>query len=229
MCFSATASFVTAMGLAPVGVVTLAMARRLEPKRWQPLALMPLLFATQQALEGIVWLTLDSPALAPVLPVVSLAYLGFAFALWPIWIPWCALRLATGHLAAWKRRLFRSLWGLGALLGAVLWIPLLLDPDLISPIVRRGSIDYQVTAFSPHLGGRHLAVTLIYAMVICLPLLLHPYLRLRWLGVALAFAFAVVQLAFLHAFSSVWCYFSALISILLIWIIRDASAATAWP
>jgi len=225
----ATASFVTAVGLAPVGVGTLAMARRLDPKRLLPLALMPLLFATQQALEGFVWLLLDSPGLAPVLPVVSLAYLGFAFALWPVWIPWCALRLATGHLAAWKRRLFRTLWGLGALLGAVLWIPLLFDPGLINPIVRRGSIDYQVTAFWPHLGGRHLAVTLIYALIICLPLLLHPFRRLRWLGVALAFAFAVVQLAFLHAFSSVWCYFSALISVLLIWIIQGASPFSAWP
>jgi len=228
MCFSATASFITAMGLAPVGVATLAMARRLGPERWQPLALMPLLFATQQALEGFVWLVLDSPGPAPLLPVVSLAYLGFAFALWPIWIPWCALRLATGHLAAWKRLLFRTLWGCGALLAVVLWMPLLFDPNLINPIVRRGSIDYQVTAFWPHFGG-HLAVTLIYALIICLPLLLHPFRRLRWLGVAMAVAFGVTQLAFLHAFSSVWCYFSALISMLLIWIIRPASPSGAWP
>jgi hypothetical protein len=228
MCFSATASFVTAMGLAPVGVATLAIARRLDPKRWQPLALMPLLFATQQALEGFVWLALESPGPAPILPVVSLAYLGFAFALWPVWIPLSALRLATGHLAAWQRLLFRTLWGLGALLSAGLWIPLLFNPNLINPIVRRGSIDYQVSAFLPNLGGRHLAVTLIYALIICLPLLLHPYLRLRWLGVALAVAFAVTQVAFLHAFSSVWCYFSALISILLIWILQGAPAPAAW-
>jgi hypothetical protein len=43
-----------------------------------------------------------------------------------------------------------------------------------------------------------------------------PNRRLRWL-------------AFLPAFSSVWCYFSALISILPIWIIRDASPPIAWP
>ena len=95
MCFSATASFVTAMGLTPVGIVSLTMARRLDAKRWQPLALIPLLFATQQALEGVVWLLLDSPAPSPGLHLVSLAYLGFAFALWPVWIPWCALRLSS--------------------------------------------------------------------------------------------------------------------------------------
>jgi len=228
MCFSATASFGAAIGLATVGAVSIGMARRLDPERWQPLALMPLLFALQQALEGVVWLGLDAPAPASGLRMVSLAYLGFAFALWPIWIPWSALRLAADLLAPWKRRLFRSLWGVGALLGAGLWIPLLLDPGLINPIVRRGSIDYQVhPAWTDLLG--HLAITLIYALIICLPLLLHPYRRLRLLGVALAVVFAVAQLAFLHAFSSVWCYFSALISSLVIWIMRDASPLKAWP
>ena len=68
MCFSATACFVTAVGLAPVGIASLTLARRLEPQRWQPLALMPLLFAAQQALEGVVWLLLDdvTPFAAPV-------------------------------------------------------------------------------------------------------------------------------------------------------------------
>ena len=75
------------MGLAPVGVVGLTLARRLDLQRWQPLALIPLLFATQQALEGVVWLLLDSPAPSRWLPLVLLAYLFFAYALWPIWFP----------------------------------------------------------------------------------------------------------------------------------------------
>jgi hypothetical protein len=228
MCFSATASFVSAMGLAPVGIVSLTLARRLDPQPWQPLALIPLIFATQQALEGVVWLLLDSPAPSRWLPLVLLGYLFFAYAFWPIWFPWCALRLAAGHLAAWQRRLFRTLWGLGALLGAGLWIPLLFNPDLINPIVRLGSIDYQLTPTLAPTGG-HMGFTLIYALVICLPLLLHPYRRLRLLGFALAVSFAVAQLAFLYAFTSVWCFFSALISILLLWIIRDAPPLPARP
>jgi hypothetical protein len=76
---------------------------------------------------------------------------------------------------------------------------------------------------------RAAALALIYALIICLPLLLHPYRRLRLLGVALAVSFAISQLAFQHAFTSVWCYLGALMSIPLLWIIRDASALTAWP
>lgn len=220
MCFSATASFVTAAGLAPVGIVSLAMARRLAPERWQPLALMPILFAIQQELEGFVWLGLDSPGGSAGLRMVSLAYLGFAYALWPVWIPWSALRLATGLLAPGQQRLFRALSGLGALLGAGLWIPLLLDPGLINPIVRGGSIDYQAHPPWTDMIG-HLPLSLLYALIICIPLLLHPYRRLNLLGVALAVGFVVAQVAFLQAFSSVWCYFSALISILVLWIICD--------
>ncbi len=224
MCFSATASFVAAVGLAPVGIVSLAMARRFDPERWQPLALMPILFAIQQALEGFVWLGLDPPGGSAGLRMVSLAYLGFAYALWPVWIPWSALRLGSGLLSPGQQRLFRALSGLGALLGAGLWIPLLFDPGLINPTVRGGSIDYQAhPPWADKMG--HLPVTLLYVLIICLPLLLHPYRRLNLLGVALAVAFVVAQVAFLQAFSSVWCYFSALISILMLWILSDEAAS----
>lgn len=225
MCFSATASFVTAIGLAPVGIVSLAMAHHLDPERWQPLALTPILFAIQQALEGFVWLGLASPSPVAGLRMVALAYLGFAFALWPAWIPWTALRSGTGLLTPGQKRLFRVLWGFGALLGAGLWIPLLLDPGLINPTVRQGSIDYQAHPPWTGLMG-HLPVSLIYALIICFPMLLHPYRRLSLLGVALAVAFVVAQVAFLQAFSSVWCYFSALISMLILWILFDASPST---
>ena len=64
-------------------------------------------------------------------------------------------------------------------------------------------------------------VTLLYALIVCLPLLLSPSWRLRWLALALALAFAIAQLAYLHAFSSVWCYFSAVLSILVLWVLAE--------
>lgn len=218
MCFSATASFVTAAALTPVGVLAVTMANRRDAGRWLPLAFLPLLFAMQQALEGIVWLGLDHGASVLALRPASLAYLGFAFALWPIWMPWCTLRLAAGHAAAWQRRLTRLLWGMGCLMAVLLWLPLLLDSRLISPIVRHGSIDYQVRLPWAE-SVNHLVVTLIYGLIICLPLLLNDCRRLRWLAVALVVSFAITQLAFLYAFSSVWCFFSALLSVLVIWIL----------
>ena len=219
MCFSATASFVTAAALTPLGLTCVPLARRLGAQRWMPLALTPLLFAAQQALEGVVWLGLGRGASVAELRPVALAYLAFAFALWPIWMPWCALRLGSGRLARWQQRLMRGLWGLGALLGSGLWLPLLLQAGLVNPIVRHGSIDYRA---QPIWAGpfSHTALSLLYALIVVVPLFLHPCRRLRWLGAGLTLAFALAQLAYVHAFSSVWCYFSAVLSALVLWILR---------
>ena len=219
MCFSATASFVTAVVLTPVGVASVAMVYRRDQDRWLPLALLPLLFANQQALEGRVWLGLNATEPLPSLRLAALAYLTFAFAVWPVWIPWSALRLAAGHATIWQRRLFQSLWGLGGLLAGGLLIPLVLNPGLITPIVHHGSIDYQVhLSWADRIG--HQPIRIVYGLIICIPLLLHPCRRLRWLALSLALGFAVAQLAFLYAFDSVWCYFSAVISMQLLWILR---------
>ncbi len=220
MCFSATASFVTGVLLIPVGLRSVSLALRQDPSRWLPLAVTPLLFAGQQALEGIVWLVLDQALPGSLLRPAALAYLGFAFALWPVWMPWCSLRLAAGRTGVGRQWLMRLCGAMGCLLAARLWIPLLLAPGLIDPIVRHGSIDYQASLSGPALLG-HQPGSLLYALIVCLPLLLTSSRRLRWLAVALALAFVVVQVAYLHAFSSVWCYFSAILSVLVVWVLRE--------
>src|SRR5262249_3687551 len=56
MCFSAAASFSAAGLLGLAGIGTLAQVRkRIE----LPLAVTPLLFAAQQAIEGVLWLTVN--------------------------------------------------------------------------------------------------------------------------------------------------------------------------
>lgn len=225
MCFSATASFVTAAALTPIGFGALRLARR-RPRSLLPLAALPLLFAAQQTLEGLVWLGLQGAAPPALVRPASLAYLAFAFALWPVWLPWCSLRLAAGHTTLWQRRLMQLLWAMGWLLAVSLAVPLLVNASQVAPLLRQGSIDYQVRLPWSELLG-HQPVTALYALIICVPLLLTPYHRLRWFAAALAVAFVVAQLAFLHAFSSVWCYFSAVLSLLVLWILREPQGQAA--
>lgn len=54
MCFSATASFAASALLTGVGVMALRAVRRPEERLF---ALVPLLFATQQLTEGLVWMS----------------------------------------------------------------------------------------------------------------------------------------------------------------------------
>ena len=83
MCFSATASFSAGALLLGVGAVTLKSARR--PCEW-PFAAIPLLFAIQQLIEGVIWLTFsaDTPLLNTVMTHV---YSFFSHVLWPIYLP----------------------------------------------------------------------------------------------------------------------------------------------
>jgi hypothetical protein len=62
MCFSATASFGAAVVLGTIGIVAMSKAGT-KPQRL--LAAIPLIFAVQQVTEGLIWLSVDHPALAP--------------------------------------------------------------------------------------------------------------------------------------------------------------------
>ncbi|MBI2415948.1 MAG: hypothetical protein HYV33_04815 [Candidatus Kerfeldbacteria bacterium] len=85
MCFSATASFVTSGALAITGSATLAK-KPTRQLRW--LAVIPLLFALQQTIEGLQWLAPKPSVLSTVL---GYAFLLFAFLLWPSYLPLAVL------------------------------------------------------------------------------------------------------------------------------------------
>jgi len=83
MCFSAQASFTAAAFIGTIGVVTIARAK----KPMRALAITPLFFALQQALEGIVWLTMDVGDSTSLLHKASMyTFLVFATMIWPVHI-----------------------------------------------------------------------------------------------------------------------------------------------
>ena len=89
MCFSATASFTAGAVLLGIGALTLKAAKR--PREW-PFAAIPLLFATQQLIEGVIWLTFNADA--PLLnTVMTRAYSFFSHVLWPVYLPVAVLMI----------------------------------------------------------------------------------------------------------------------------------------
>lgn len=217
MCFSAAASFSSAALLVPLGIAAVERSWRDHRPELLPLALMPLGFGLQQGLEGVVWLGLNHGPAAPLLKGGALAYLFFALAFWPIWIPYVALSLWPPQRHWPGRPLLWTLQGAGLVLGIGLWLPLLLQPTRLEPVVLKGSIDYGLTLLLS--GGPAESIRYLYAAVIGLPLLLLPYAWLRSFGVALLASGLVAEWAYRQAFLSVWCYLSALLSVLIVWII----------
>ncbi|MFY7695528.1 MAG: DUF6629 family protein [Cyanobium sp.] len=228
MCFSATASFVASGLLLPLGTATLAIAVTKADRLALPLASLPFWFGLQQALEGMVWLGLNTqpPADGSSNDIVTVgavvAYLFFAFAFWPVWMPWAALRL-------WPRP-DRSAWVLpwiltfGLFPGAVLWLPLLRHPQSALPEQIGHSLVYPLDPWSAALlpkGVGHV----VYAAWIVLPLLLVPSVRVRTFALSLIVAFGVTQWASSQAFASVWCFASAVLSLQILWILGGRNHA----
>ena len=217
MCFSAAASFSSAALLVPLGIAAVQRSWQDHRPELLPLALMPVGFGLQQGLEGVVWLGLNHGPAAPLLKGGALAYLFFALAFWPIWIPYVALSLWPLQRHWPGRPLLWTLQGAGLVLGIGLWLPLLLQPTRLEPVVLKGSIDYGLKLLMS--GGLAESIRYLYAAVIGLPLLLLPYAWLRSFGVALLASGLVAEWAYRQAFLSVWCYLSALLSVLIVWII----------
>jgi hypothetical protein len=225
MCFSSVASFTAAAALVPAGAWALKECRGRQRLDLLPLALCPWLFAVQQALEGLVWLGLDGALAPPVAHGAAVAFLFFANGLWPAWIPLCALAAAR----AWRPEvvpLLRVGCALGIVLGLWLWLPLLLDPGRVVPVIAGGSINYQVRLLADGVVSHELGVS-SYALVVLAPLLVCGSRRLAWYALALLVSVTVSWIAFIEAFTSVWCFMAALLALLIPWVAAEPLALRA--
>jgi hypothetical protein len=216
MCFSAEASFAAAAVLVPAGGYCIARAMRYS-LRYLPLALVPLAFAAQQCAEGFVWLGLgrDDPDLVR---DASRIYLFFALAYWPFMVPFslCVRERRP------KQRLLLALIALLSLIWVWFYLPLALDPDrwLTTRVVHH-SVSYDFEDL-PALG--YLPITawrFVYLVFICAPMALAvPKRSERGILVPVvvllvAGLFLVCYILFAYAFTSVWCFFAAFLSLML--------------
>jgi hypothetical protein len=137
MCFSATASFSAGGVLLGIGALTLKAARR--PCEWA-FAAIPLLFAIQQLIEGVIWLTFsaDTPLLNS---VMTHAYSFFSHVLWPVYLPMAVLMIEP---SGGRRRTLKALVLAGSAIGIYLLYVLVAFPVVSRPTGQHVEYD------SPH-------------------------------------------------------------------------------
>ena len=197
MCFSATASFSAGAVLLGIGALTLKSARR--PCEW-PFAAIPLLFAIQQLIEGVVWLTFSADA--PLLnTVMTHAYSFFSHVLWPVYLPFAVLMIEP---VGGRRRTLTALALAGCAIGVYLLYVLVAFPVVSRPTGQHVEYD------SPHFFAA--AVMTVYLVLTTVSPLLST---LRWIQVFGALAllsFGAAYYFFATWFISVWCFFAALLS-----------------
>ena len=197
MCFSATASFSAGAILLGLGTLTLKSARR---PRELVLAAIPLLFAIQQLIEGVIWLTFsaDAPLLNSVLTHV---YLYFAHVLWPVYVPVAVLLMEP---TAWRRRALFVFVAAGAALSVYLLYVLLAFPVVSRPTGQH--IEYDSPLFFAA------AVMTLYLLSTTVSPLLSTHRMVQVFGVLALLSFGAAYTFYATWFISVWCFFAALLS-----------------
>ncbi len=208
MCFSATASFAAAGGLALIGAATLAA--RPSP-RMSLLAATPLLFAFHQAIEGAIWLGVHDGGASQAL-IKTWVFIAEVF--WPTFTPLAVLALTRGR---------RRQQGLVALLitGVIVsgyFLTLLVQRDLVVDVVR-GNLFYRPEEpFAHNLPG-------LYLMTTVAPLLIARERYVLAFGVAVLAGAIVTELFYMHAGPSVWCFFAAIASGCAFLAVRDEKSS----
>ncbi len=206
MCFSAAASFTASALLAGVGAATLA--QRPKPKDL-PFAAIPIIFAAHQAIEGVIWLSVNGGNAPPNSLVV--AYLLIAQILWPAYIPFCVIAMEP------KRRRRPALW---ILLAAGLFVSGALAIILAQHHYTVEAVADGLRYATDHEFERRLLE--VYLLAVIAPLFLSRHLYVVAFGAVTLIGAIVTILAFYFAAASVWCFFSGLASVLVYLHVRRA-------
>lgn len=206
MCFSATASFVAGAVLIPLGGVALAQAWNTD-RRYLTLAAFPAVFGIQQIFEGILWYSLEAPG-PPVSHVAAMGFLFFAYLLWLVLTPLAAFLLEE---RTWLKRAFLGVTAFGAVYGLSLFVPLVINPGWLSIEFARGSIVYDTRLIYDDAVSKTV-LRVVYAAVICLPLLASTAPRVRFFGLLVTLSVLLAFLFAIYAFTSIWCYLAAVVS-----------------
>lgn len=213
MCFSATASFSVAAATAVIGISTLRLVRR--PQEYL-LAIVPLLFALQQTVEGVLWLQFSAEGGGEYVRVLSLTFLIFAQVLWPTY---SAVAVFLIEPDRGRRRILAAIATVGFILSVYLLAGLLGEPPAGS--IRNHSIAYS-SDVSPLSWWQ-----MPYLLCTCAPLLFSSHRTIQVFGAVVLVGFLISAYAYLATFISVWCSFAAGSSALLYFYFRRAADSVA--
>jgi len=199
MCFSATASFTASATLGVIGVATLVKTK--NKKAW-PLAAIPLLFAFQQFVEGLLWVLLGSQSVY-IVPLTHI-YLFFALLFWPIYTPIAVLVLEPHKI----RRLVLAIFCVvGVVIGAIFFVSFLRQPEAVQVVNK--CLFYPFQMIDPLLFGCLYVLIVVGSGVISSRPIIKLLSLLTLVGALVAWFFYTVN------FVSVWCFFAAIISVVL--------------
>ena len=202
MCFSATANFVGSGVLGTVGVVTLT---KVKHRRELLFASLPTLFAVHQFTEGFVWLGLDGILSPTVTHNMGAAFILYAQGLLPFLVPLSVMLFEPTRES--RRRMLPFVMIGGATALYVLWGLTAYPTDIY---VRDNSIVYINHATN------NMAVAVLYVIATCGSLFFSKIRMMVVFGGANLAILLIVDAIKRYAFTSVWCAYAAIASVIIL-------------
>jgi hypothetical protein len=208
MCFSMTADVVAGTALIPVAALSVAKVRH---RRELPFALLPALFAAHQLVEVVVWAGLDGQVAPGLADLAMRAYLFIAWPLLPTYMP-----LAVMMIDPRRRAAMAPFLALGLIASTYLGFVVLANP--VQVIRHEHGLEYLTVVTHPLLWA------VLYIVAVICPLLLSSYRSIVAFGLLNLVGLVLVAIFYMKSFASLWCFFAAAGSILILvhMILRNA-------
>jgi hypothetical protein len=202
MCFSAAANFTGSGVLGAIGVITLT---KVKHRRELLFASLPTLFAIHQFTEGFVWLGLDGTLSPKVTHDMAAAFMLYAQGLLPFLLPLSVFLFEPN--AKGRRRMLPFLV-LGA--GTALYILWALIAYPLEVYIKGNSIVYINQATN------NTTVAVLYVIATCGSLFVSEIKPMIAFGAANLLILLAVMEFKRYAFTSLWCAYAAIASVIIL-------------
>ncbi|WP_163715836.1 DUF6629 family protein [Mangrovibacterium lignilyticum] len=210
MCFSPEASFASGAIITAIGFATV---KKVHHPAQLVFAGIPLFFGVQQIAEGVLWLSLLSGGSETIRIFSTYFFLIMAEVIWPSLIPLSVFLMEKNEK---RKKILRGLLFAGMLLSGYYAFCLL--SYYVSPRIVYFHVQYN-NDFPTSLA---LPAFCLYLIVTIVPLFVSEVRKTKWLGILMLLSCTVTILFFRQYLTSVWCFFAALISGVVYWILHSS-------
>jgi hypothetical protein len=215
MCFSAEVSFAASAVLTVSGVVAVKKA---ISKEWLLFACIPFIFAAQQLMEGILWLSYTHAEFERLRQACVIGFLVFAQVIWPVWVPLSMLSLEK---IPSRKTILKFILAAGAMLSAYVAVCLFIFP--VDGYPQSHHIKYELGFPLAH----SLIAAAFYFTATVISCVVSSAKRMTTLGLIILGSYILAKIFFSEYSISVWCFFAAIISVMVIYVVHLAKPASS--
>jgi hypothetical protein len=213
MCFSAEVSFGASAVITTVGVIAI---KKSDKKEQLFFAMIPLMFGIQQFFEGWLWIALQNEGYQAIQSLATFGFLIFAQLIWPVWVPLSTYVMEKDKL---RRRIIAV--PLAAGIGLFLLLGYRMMVYEVSAQIDHHHIYYTMGNFN----SSNWWSGLFYLLPAVFPFLFSSVRKINYLGILMLLFFAISKIFFIKYMISTWCFFAAVLSIYIVYILKKQESS----